>query len=142
MKVREIMSTNVQQISGDSTVKQAADQMKSSGVGALPVFEQNRLIGMLTDRDIVLRAVAAGRDPNTTSVKEIVTPRVFSCSEEDDIESAARIMEENQVRRLVVISRDNRTIGILSISDLATKSHNEHLSYEVLEKICEPVGSF
>jgi CBS domain-containing protein len=93
---------------------------------------------MLTDRDIVVRAVAAGLNPKMTVVKDVFTPEVLCCSEEDDIETAARIMEDNQVRRLVVLGDDQAVVGMLSLGDLALKTSNDHLAYEVLERVCEP----
>jgi CBS domain-containing protein len=136
MKVREIMSSHVQLISTSQMVSEAAERMKTLDIGALPILEDNKIVGMLTDRDIVVRAVAAGLNPKMTVVKDVFTPEVLCCSEEDDIETAARIMEDNQVRRLVVLGDDQAVVGMLSLGDLALKTSNDHLAYEVLERVC------
>jgi CBS domain-containing protein len=138
MKVREIMSTHVQRISSSAMVSEAAEKMRIFDIGALPVLEENKIVGMLTDRDIVIRAIATGLDPKMTVIKDVFTPNVFCCSQEDDIETAARIMEDNQVRRLVVLGDDNSVVGMLSLGDLALKTSVDHLAFEILEKVCEP----
>jgi CBS domain-containing protein len=138
MKVREIMSTHVQRISSSAMVSEAAERMRIFDIGALPVLEEDKVVGMLTDRDIVIRAVAAGLDPKMTVIKDVFTPNVLCCFQEDDIETAARIMEDNQVRRLVVLGDDNTVVGMLSLGDLALKTKINHLAYEILERVCEP----
>ncbi|MCE5186058.1 MAG: CBS domain-containing protein [Planctomycetaceae bacterium] len=138
MRVREIMSTHVQQIRSDASVSEAADTMRNFDVGILPVLEGNKVVGILTDRDIVIRAVAAGLDPEETTVRDVMTSDVLGCSFDDDVETVAQIMEDNQVRRLVVLNDQQLVVGIVSLGDLAVKSRDERLSYEVLEKVCEP----
>ncbi|MBN2317394.1 MAG: CBS domain-containing protein [Sedimentisphaerales bacterium] len=139
MKVREIMSSHVMQIADNMNLIKAAQKMQSADVGALPVQKDNKTIGLITDRDIVVRAISAELDPKTTLVKEVMSPDVLCCSEEDDIETAERIMEDNKVHHLVVLGRDNTVVGVLSLGDLALKTSNEHLAYRALERICEPV---
>jgi len=138
MKVREIMSSHVQSISFSAMVSEAAEKMKIFDIGALPILEDNKIVGMLTDRDIVVRAAAAGLDPKTTVVKDVFTPEVMCCSEEEDIEAAGKIMEDSQVRRLVVLGDDQTVVGMVSLGDLALKTSNNHLTYEVLKRVCEP----
>ncbi len=138
MKVREIMSSHVQQISSSAMVAEAAEKMNTFDIGALPVLENNTIVGILTDRDIVIRTVAAGLDPKTTVIKDIITPGIFCCCEQDNIETAAQIMEDHQVRRLVVLAEDKTVVGMVSLGDLALKTSNDHLTYEVMERICEP----
>ena len=138
MKVREIMSSHVKQISSSAMASEAADKMKTFDVGALPILEDNKIVGMLTDRDIVVRAIATGMDPKMTVIKDILTPEVLCCFEEDDISTAARIMEDNQVRRLVVLDNDKTVVGMISLGDLALKTSNDHLTYEILERVCGP----
>lgn len=138
MKVKEVMSTNVKQISTNAMISEAAEKMKTFNIGVLPIFDNNKIVGLLTDRDIVVRAIAAGLDPKTTLIKNVYTPEVLSCSEDDDIETAAKIMEDNKVRRLMVFSNTQTLAGILSVGDLALKTSKDHLTYEVLEKVCEP----
>ena len=121
MKVREIMNTLVQQISSGAMVSEAAERMRIFDIGALPVL-----------------AVAAGLDPKMTVIKDVFTPNVLCCFHEDEIETAAKIMEDKQVRRLVVLGDNNTVAGILSLSDLALKASIDHLKYEILERVCEP----
>ncbi|MBA7486905.1 Hypoxic response protein 1 [subsurface metagenome] len=138
MQVKEIMTCNVETISSDANLVQAARKMQSLEVGALPVWEADELVGMITDRDITVRAIAERKDPSSTSVKEIMTSDVCCCFEDDDIHEAARMMEEKSIHRLLVIDISNDPVGFVSLSDLAVKSHDEHLTYEVLERISEP----
>ena len=139
MKVREIMSTDVQRISSSAMVSEAAEKMRVFNIGCLPILEDNKIVGMLTDRDIVIRAIAAGSNPRMTIIKDIFTPNIIRCYEDDDIETAATIMEVHRVRRLVVIRNDNSVAGILSLGDLASKANIDHLTYEIMERVCEPV---
>ena len=138
MQVREIMTCNVETINSDANLVEAAQKMRLLKVGALPVWENDELIGMITDRDITIRAVAEEKSLSSTSVKEIMTSDVCCCFEGDDIREAARMMEEESIHRLLVVNSDNEPIGFVSLSDFAVKSHDEHLTYEVLERISEP----
>lgn len=138
MRVREIMTCNAETIDSDANLVTAAQKMASIEVGALPICENDELIGMITDRDITVRAVAEGKDPSKTRVTEIMTPEVFYCLEDDDIKEAARMMEEKCIHRLLVLNSDYEPVGFISLSDFAVKSHDEHLTWEVLEKISEP----
>lgn len=138
MKVRDIMSHHVQLVSSSAMVNEAAEKMGAFNIGALPIIEDNKIAGMLTDRDIAIRVVAAGLNPKMTVIKNVYTPGIITCYEDDYIEIAARIMEDNQVRRLLVLGDDSNTAGILSIGDLALKTNRGHLTYKILEKVCEP----
>jgi CBS domain-containing protein len=138
MKVKEIMTCNVETVNSEALLVEAAEKMKSLEVGALPVWETDELVGMITDRDITVRAIAERKDPLNTSVKEIMTSDVCCCYEDDDIQEAARMMEEKSIRRLLVMNSDGDSVGFVSLSDFAVKSHDEHLIYEVLERISEP----
>jgi len=137
MQVRNIMSSPVEKISSSATITQAAQKMKSQDVGILPVEKGNQIVGVITDRDIVTRVLAEKLDPDTTQVDKVMSYNVISCYEDDDIHQAAELMEEKQIRRLLVLGTDDSLTGILSISDFATKSNNVHLSFEVFEKVCE-----
>lgn len=141
MEVRDIMSRDVKLISSSTMLDEAAAWMQKYDIGALPVVQDEETIGVITDRDVVIRAIAAGMDPRTTPVTEVMTTELACCHEHDSIEDAARIMEERQVHRLLVTDGTDKIVGILSISDLTLKIHNEHLVYEVLEQICEPAHS-
>jgi len=141
MKVREIMSSHVRQIGANAKLNEAADRMRQYDVGVLPIVEGNKTVGIITDRDIVVRAVAAGMDPRGTAVTEAMTPEVAYCNEEDEVGKAARIMEDQQLHRLLVLNQEGVVVGILSVGDLALKTSDQHLAYEVLERVCEPVRS-
>lgn len=138
MQVKEIMTCAVETVNSDTNLVEVARKMLSLEVGALPVWENGELIGMITDRDITIRAVADEKNPSSTSVKEIMTSDVRCCFEDDDIYQAARMMEEESIYRLLVVNSNNEPVGFVSLSDFAVKSHNEHLTCEVLERISEP----
>jgi CBS domain-containing protein len=138
MKVREIMSSPVEMIAPDAMITEAAKKMKSSDVGALPVEKDGDIVGMITDRDIVVRAIADKLDPQNTPVSKAMTFDPICCSEDTEMEEAARMMEVKKIHRLLVLDDDDAVSGILSIGDIAMKMGDEHLLYEVLEKICEP----
>ena len=141
MKISEIMTAGFETIDSTNSLTEAARKMKSLDVGILPVQEGTRLIGVVTDRDIVVRALAEERDPGETQVKDIISPNIVYCFEDDSIEDAVKLMEENQVRRLIVCREDGTPIGIVSLGDLAVRSGQEQLFAEALEQISEPAGS-
>ena len=141
MKISEIMTSDFETIDSTNSLTDAAKKMKSLDVGILPVQEGARLIGVVTDRDIVVRALAEERDPGETQVKDIASSDLVYCFEDDTVEDAVRLMEENQVRRLIVCKEDGTPVGIVSLGDLAVRSGQEHLFAEALEQISEPAGS-
>src|SRR5215210_1481839 len=118
MKVGEIMTRGVEVASPDDTLQQAAGRMAELDTGVLPVGEGDGLVGMLTDRDIAVRAVAQGKGPDA-KVREAMTPEVRYCFEDEDLDDVVRSMGENKVRRLPVMSRDKRLVGIVSLGDVA-----------------------
>jgi CBS domain-containing protein len=138
MQVKEIMTCTVETIDADANLVETAEKMKTLQVGALPIWENEELVGMVTDRDITIRAVAEEKNASTTNVKEIMTGDVYCCFEDDDIQEAANLMEEKSIHRLLVLNSNNEPIGFVSLSDFAVKSHDEQLTCEVLEKISEP----
>jgi CBS domain-containing protein len=138
MQIRDIMTRRVEVIHPDATIAEAAEKMKRLDVGPLPVCDGERLLGMLTDRDITVRATSEGRDPKSTRVRDIMTGEVFYCFEDQDVEEAAEIMQRAQIRRLPIINRDKRLVGIVSLGDLAVQTGDEELSGEVLEEVSEP----
>ncbi|MBE0536303.1 MAG: CBS domain-containing protein [Phycisphaerae bacterium] len=137
MKVKELMSAGVEMINSDASLAEAAELMRSRDKGVLPVCEADEIVGVITDRDIVIRAIAKGKDPSKTFVGEIMTPEAYYCFEEDDITDAARQMEDQAIRRLLVFNTDYEPVGMISLADFAVKSHDEHLTHEVLECVCE-----
>jgi len=138
MKVREIMSSHVRQISSSAMLSEAADRMRIFDTSILPVVEYNKIVGTITDHDIIVRAVSAGMDPKTTPVKYAMTPGAVCCSEQDDAGRAAAIMKDSHVDRLVVLSQDNGAVGMLSIGDFAVAGAG-HLMHELVDRICGPV---
>jgi len=140
MIVREVMTPQVEVIHPDATLREAAAKMKSLDVGPIPVCDGERLQGMLTDRDITVRATAEGRDPNHTRVREVMSPDVFYCFEDQDVQDAARLMEDRQIRRLVVLDRNKRLVGIVSLGDLAVQTDDEELGGEELSETLSGVS--
>jgi CBS domain-containing protein len=139
MMIREIMTRNVECTHPDDTLRHAAELMRNLDVGALPVCENDRLVGMITDRDIVIRVVAKGEDAGTTLVVQAMTPEVITCRDDDDVKDVASIMRDQQIRRIVVLSNDtNRIVGVVSLGDLAVESGDENLAGATLEGISEP----
>lgn len=118
MQVKDVMSKNVILISPDQPICEAARMMAQNDAGALPVRENDRLIGVITDRDIAVRAVAEEKSPRAL-VREIMSHEILYCYEDEDTESVARNMSENQVRRLPVLNRDKRLVGIVSFGDVS-----------------------
>jgi CBS domain-containing protein len=137
MKLKDVMTPSVEVVSPDSTLKAAALKMKALDVGPMPVCDGDKVVGMLTDRDIVVRAVAEGLDPNTP-VKMAMTPEVIWCADDEEVETAAKLMQEKQVRRILVMNRDKKMVGIVSLADLAVDTPEEQLSNQVLESVSEP----
>lgn len=118
MKVSEVMTRDVRLIEPTQTIRDAAKLMAELDAGIMPVREGDRLVGMITDRDIAVRAVAQGRGPDT-AVREVMTDEVLYCFEDDDTAAVERNMADIQVRRLPVLTRDKRLVGIISLGDLA-----------------------
>jgi CBS domain-containing protein len=140
MQVHEVMTRGAECIRPTASVQEAARKMRDLDVGPLPVCgDDDRLKGMVTDRDIVLRAIAEGRDPKTTRVGDVMTPTIVHCFEDQDVTEAARLMKENQIRRLVVLNRDKRLVGIVSLGDLAVDTDEEPVG-NTLEAVSEPAA--
>jgi CBS domain-containing protein len=138
MLVNELMTKGAECIRPDATIQEAAQRMKSIDVGALPVFDNDEIIGVVTDRDITIRSVAEGRDPRNAKVRDAMTPQVVYCFEDNDVADAAELMRQQQVRRLPVMNHDKKLVGILSLGDLAVETGNEQLAGQALEGISEP----
>ncbi|HZP66630.1 MAG TPA: CBS domain-containing protein [Rudaea sp.] len=116
-KVSDVMTRDVCIVSPNQSIREAANTMADADVGSLPVGENDKLIGMITDRDIVLRAVAEGRDPNT-QVRDVMTERIQYCYDDEDIDAVARNMADLGVRRLPVVNREKRLVGIVALSNI------------------------
>ena len=133
-KLAEIMSRDVTVITPDKTIQEAAQKMRSGDFGLLPVGENDRLIGAISDRDIAIRAVADNMGPGT-KVREVMSESVFWAYDDDSVEEAARIMSEQQVRRLPVVNRDKRLVGIVSLGDFAVEASDKEPVTEALTEV-------
>ncbi|RIK81045.1 MAG: CBS domain-containing protein [Planctomycetota bacterium] len=140
MLIREIMSQNVVCIPPDSPLAEAASQMRTMNVGSLPVCENDRLVGIVTDRDITVRATAECCDPNETTVRDVMTPTIVYAFDDQPVEAASQLMKEHQIRRIAVLNRDKRLVGIVALGDIAIDAPEE-LTGETLEAISEPAIS-
>jgi CBS domain-containing protein len=138
MKLSEVMHTNVEVVSGDTTVRDAARRMKELDVGALPVRVGDVLAGMVTDRDLVVRSIARGDNPDEVRVAEVMTQEAACCYVDDSIEQASRIMSQHQIQRLLVLGRDQKLAGIVSLGDLARARGNSPTVTNTLEEIKAP----
>ena len=137
MKVSEAMTRDPQIMRPDGTIQEAATMMQKIDAGALPVGEGDRLVGMITDRDIALRGVGQGKGPSA-KVREVMTSDVKYCFDDEDLDQVCRNMGDLQVRRLPVINRDKRLVGILSLGDLS-RTAADHAG-EALANISRPGG--
>jgi CBS domain-containing protein len=134
MKVKEVMHKGAEWEAPQTTVADVAQRMRDLDVGAIPVGENDRLIGMVTDRDIACRGVADGKDVSKLTARDIMSKGIFYCNDSEDLEDAMRIMEQKQVRRLPVINDKKRMVGMLSIGDIADAASHE-LSGEVIAAV-------
>jgi CBS domain-containing protein len=138
MHLKDVMTRDVEVVRPDATLQEAAGRMKALDVGVIPVCDGEHLMGMLTDRDITVRATAAGRDPRTTHVRDVMTPDVVYCFEDQDVTEAQRLMQERQIRRLLILTSDMRLAGVVSLGDLAVKAGADKVGGAVLERVSEP----
>lgn len=137
MQVREVMNTEIQTVSPDALLTDVAKMMREGDFGVVPVCRNDtEVIGMVTDRDIVVRAVAEAKDISTCRVQDVMTTDVLTCTETDDVEDVAQTMSERQVRRIVVLDAQGKLTGIVSLGDLALE--DEHEAGHALGDISEP----
>src|SRR5262245_3844271 len=128
MQVSDVMTRDAECTRPEATLQEAAERMKIVDVGSLPVCDDNHLVGVLTDRDIIVRSVAGGHDPCSDRVREVMTPEVHYCFEDADVADAAELMREKQVGQLPVLSRDKRLVGIVALGDLAAEDTGEPMT--------------
>lgn len=141
MKLSEIMTRDVVVIQPDDSLQSAAKKMRDLNIGFLPVCDGDDLLGVISDRDITVRALADGMDVAIMLGRDLMTTPAIYCFDDQDASEAAKIMEENQIRRLVVLSReDKKIVGVISLGDIARNETN-NLSGQVLQKVSEPDGS-
>ncbi len=138
MKLKEIMTLNIEAISKYASLQLAAIRMKERNVGALPVYEGLELVGVVTDRDITVRGIAGGKDPARASVMEVMSPQVHALDEEKSVEEAAKYMQEKQIRRLLVVNKLLDVVGIVSLGDIALESGDKKMTGETLIDISRP----
>ena len=136
MNISQVMTPSVRIASPDDTLQVAAQIMEEHDFGLLPIAENDQLVGMLSDRDITIRAVAKGMSPDEHTVREVMTPEVRYVYDDESIEEAVRNMSDLQIRRLPVLNRDNRLVGIVSLGDLALTE--ERSAGDALSSISQP----
>jgi len=135
-KISEVMTREIQVARPDQTIREAAMMMAREDIGSLPVGENDKLVGMITDRDIAVRAVAEGRSPET-SVREVMTERIKYCYDDEDVKQVAQNMAELQVRRLPVVNRDKLLVGIVALSNVA-QCGDKKATTEMLRGVATP----
>ena len=136
-KLKDLMSRDVKVISPDMSIREAAKQMRDGDFGMLPVGENDRMIGTISDRDIAIRAVAEGKGADT-KVRDVMSDGIAWAYEDDSVEEAVKIMSERQVRRLPVVDRDKRLVGIVALGDLAVQSSEIRPAAQALSEISKP----
>lgn len=134
MKVREVMHTGVHWVEPGTPIIEIAKLMRDQDIGSLPVGENDRLVGMVTDRDIVCRGIAQGFDCSTMTARDVMSSGIIYCRDNEEVDDAVRIMEQHQVRRLPVINDDKRMVGMLSLGDISHAAPQQ-LSGEVLHSV-------
>ena len=136
-KLKDLMSRDVEVISPDAPNKEAAQQMRKGNFGLMPVGENDRMIGAISDRDIAIRAVADGRDANT-KVREVMSKGIIWAYEDDSVDDAVKIMSARQIRRLPIVNKEKRLVGIVALGDLAVVKSDIKAAGEALSKISKP----
>ncbi|HEY8500510.1 MAG TPA: CBS domain-containing protein [Clostridia bacterium] len=137
MKVRDIMTKSVASISPDATIKDAAQMMQRHNVGSIPVVDTNGLVGIVTDRDIVVRNIASGQDPLSTPVKNVMTSQVTTVTPDEDVNKVSQMMSSRQIRRIPVVE-NQKLVGMVSLGDLATTGVTSMEASEALAEISKP----
>lgn len=137
-KLKDVMSREVRVIGPDETIKEAAQHMRKGNYGMMPVGEDDRMIGAISDRDIAIRAVADGKGPDTT-VRDVMSDGIVWAFEDDSVADAVRIMSEHQIRRLPVVNADKRLVGIVALGDFAVVSSELAAAGEALSEISKPL---
>ena len=140
MKIKDIMSKDVQVVSPDTLLHDVAKKMRQHDCGSILVAKDDRLIGVITDRDLALRCVAESHHPAETKAEHVMTREILYCRDTDEIEAVALDMTQNKVRRLPVLDKDKRLVGIISLGDLAVNSTNHVICGRALGHICAVPG--
>jgi CBS domain-containing protein len=140
MQLKEIMTHNPEVIHPEAPLREAAQKMRALEVGAMPVCDGDKLVGMLTDRDVTVRATAGGCDPTRTQVRAIMSSAVVYCFEDQDVTEAAQLMADQQIRRLPILNHNKRLVGIVSLEDLAVGGSDPQLAGETLKQVSKLAG--
>jgi CBS domain-containing protein len=140
MLVKDIMSNDIVSLNSEDSIERAAQMMKQFDVGSIPVCNQEKLVGMVTDRDITLRSVAAGENGNQQKISDVMTSNPVTGSPDMDVHDAAKIMSEQQIRRLPII-QNNNLVGIVSLGDISVEPNLQDNAEEALKNISEPAKS-
>jgi len=135
MAIKDIMTMEVTVIAPDDSIMAAAKKMADEDMGFIPVCDGERIVGALTDRDITVRCVAKGGDASRTRVRDVMTPEITYCYEDDDVEKTARLMRDKQIRRIIVVNRDKKLVGVVALGDLAREQQGQ--SADVLASVSE-----
>lgn len=137
MQVKDLMSKNVAAVSPETSIEEVAKKMKEMNIGSVPVCESGRVVGIVTDRDIVIRELAQGKNPVTAKVRDVMSGGVSTASPDMDVHDAAKIMSDRQIRRLPVVENE-RLVGMLAIGDMAVRTKLEDDAGEALSDISQP----
>jgi CBS domain-containing protein len=137
MKIRDVMTPDVSFVRPDTSILEIARKMRDADIGSTPVVDQDRLIGMVTDRDIVVRVVAEGRPTQTSTARDAMSPGVLYCFDDEAIEDVLDKMGDQQIRRLPVVNRDKRLVGLVSLGDLSLTGKRKAAG-EALQEISQP----
>lgn len=140
MKVKNIMSRDVACLSPEDTVEKAAQLMDQRGIGSLPVWDQGKVVGMVTDRDIVLRSTAKGQSADQKKVRDVMSTNPVTGSPEMDVDEAAKIMSEKQIRRLPIVDHDN-LVGVVALGDISVEPSLQDNAGKALKNISKPGGT-
>ena len=138
MQLADVMTTTLETIGAHMSIREACRKMASLNIGILPVLEHEHAVGIVTDRDIVVRGVASGVDVDKTPVRAVMTHCIWCLPQNRDVHEAAELMEHKQIRRVLVLNDDGQVIGILSLGDLAVRQPDHMLSGEIIERVSEP----
>jgi CBS domain-containing protein len=135
MKIRDVMTRSVELVNPDTSLQEAARKMRETDTGFLPVGENDRLAGTLTDRDITIRAVAEGRDPKSAKVRDAMSDEIVYVFEDAETAEAADLMAQRQIRRLPVLNQDKRLVGVVSLGDLATRTPDDDVVGQTVQDV-------
>jgi CBS domain-containing protein len=140
MQIKDVMTREVECIEPNQSVKEAAVRMKETDVGPLPICEDGRVVGILTDRDIVVRSTAQGTHPNEMKVRNVMSSNIICVRDDEDLSTAEQLMEQNQIRRLPVVDRHQKLAGIIGIADIANRAGDLDRTAKVVKEVAQAKG--